>query len=249
VVPSSNYWQLPNDSTFFIDRYCNYTWNTGPGFNAIFYKDISELMRNIKTLIIIVILSFPIFGEELFLNPPKYSVMKSALLPGWGEHGYDSQSRGYLFNGIEASLWVFAGLAYSSAHSSENDLFYFAAEYGQITNPQSKSDIFLDRVSKYDSMEEYNEQMLRNRQWDRIYSEENGEYWEWDTPEKRIEYFNIKTQRYQWRQKLTYTFGAIALNHLVSAMDVLYLKRQHVSASILPEVGSNSAGMRLSLSF
>ena len=189
------------------------------------------------------------FGEasDGFLNRP--SVLKSTLIPGWGEHSYNQHKRGYLFNGIEAALWIIAGVASSTANNHENDLYYYAAEYGQITDPQNKSDVFLDRVSKYESMHAYNEQMLRNRQWDRVYSAENGYYWEWESDETRGEFFDIKTERYLWRQRLTYTFGAIALNHLVSTMDALYLKRLNSGLSVTPELLNGSAGFRLSLTF
>jgi hypothetical protein len=191
---------------------------------------------------------FPLDGKDL-QDLPKAPVLKSALLPGWGEHAFDKRSRGYVFNGIEAALWVFAGVAYGTAVSHENDLFFFATEYGQISDPQDKSDIFLDRVSKYDSMDEYNAQMLRNRQWDRIYSAENGQFWEWQSTEKRGEYFDLKTQRYRWRQRVTYAFGAIALNHLVSTMDALYLKRSHLTLHVQPQVGESNAGLQLQIRF
>lgn len=202
-----------------------------------------------KVLIASILIILPISGTaaEGFLSKP--SVLKSALIPGWGEHTYQAHTRGYLFNGIEAALWIFAGLASSSATSHENDLYYFASKYGQISNPQNKSDVFLDRVSKYESMEAYNEQMLRNRQWHRIYSAENGDYWSWESDEKRQEYFDIKTERYLWRQRLTYTFGAIALNHLVSTMDALYLKRLHGTMTVHPDLTDRSAGIRIALTF
>jgi len=205
--------------------------------------------NSLKIVLVVILFAFPLFGEDSKVPFSKPSVMKSVLIPGWGEHSFDSRTRGYLFNGIEATLWVFAGVAYTSAISHENDLFYFASEYGEISDPHLRSDVFLDRVSKYESMDEYNEQMLRNRQWDKVYSEENGEYWSWDSTEKRREYFDIKTQRYLWRQRLTYTFGAIALNHLVSTMDALYLKRLKVPLIIQPDMSNGSTGLRLSLSF
>lgn len=179
----------------------------------------------------------------------KFPVLKSALIPGWGEHELGSSKRGFLFNGIEAGLWIAAGLAYTTANAHEDDMFYFASQYGEISNPQSKGDIFLDRVSKYDNMDEYNEQMLRNRQWDRIYRKEDGNYWNWESDEKRDEYFDIKTQRYLWRQRVTYTFGAITLNHLVSAMDALYLHRQSMAISVQPEFRGNSISIRLFMTF
>jgi len=207
------------------------------------------LKKPINIILIVLIVSIPAIGEQSEKQLPRATILKSALIPGWGEHDYQSHSRGYLFNGIETTLWIFAGLAYTSAVQHENDLFYAASEYGQITNPHLKSDVFLDRVSKYDNMDEYNEQMLRNRQWDRVYSAEDGEYWEWESFDKRVDFFNIKTKRWQWRQRLTYTFGAIALNHLVSSMDALYLKRNQTSMQLIPEFGNGSSGMRLSISF
>lgn len=196
-----------------------------------------------------MILIFPIIGESSELQKSKPSVLKSALIPGWGEHSFNAHRQGYLFNGIEAALWIIAGFASTSAKNHENDLYFFASEYGHITDPQHKSDVFLDRVSKYDSMEAYNDQMLRNRQWDRIYSAANGYYWKWESEKKRGEYFDIKTHRYRWRQRLTYTFGAIALNHLVSTMDALYLKRLNSSLTIQPEINNGTAGFGITFTF
>ncbi|MCF7822534.1 MAG: hypothetical protein K9N35_00020 [Candidatus Marinimicrobia bacterium] len=202
-----------------------------------------------RTIILTLIFTIPLIGNEKPSTAPKFGVLKSAVIPGWGEHSYQSKTRAYIFNGIEASLWIFAGVASSTIRSHESDLYYLAAEYAEVTDPQSKSDIFLDRVSSYESMDAYNEQMLRNRQWDRIYSREEGEYWNWETTERRKEYYDIKTQRYYWRQRLTYTFGALALNHLVSTMDALFLKRQQSSLTVQPIIGLNNTGMLLSLSF
>ncbi len=203
----------------------------------------------VKTLILSLSMILPIIGEagESQLKNP--SVLRSTLIPGWGQHSYDNHTRGYLFNGIEAALWIFAGIASTSASAHENDLFYYASEYGQITDPQSKSDVFLDRVSKYNSMDEYNAQMLRNRQWDRLYSAESGYYWKWESDKQRGEYFDLKTHRYIWRQRLTYTFGALALNHLVSTMDALYLKRKSSALVVQPEIIDEGAGLRFTWSF
>ncbi len=204
--------------------------------------------KSLKSLLVMLILAFPLYGENTGIPEPKAVVLKSALLPGWGEHSYNETSRGYLFNGIEAALWIFAGVAATTVNSHGNDLFYFAAEHAQVHNPQRKSDVFLDRVSKYSSMTAFNEQMLRNRQWDQLYSADKGYDWTWDSDENREEFFKIKTQRYVWRQRLTYAFGAIALNHLVSTMDALYLKRKNNPITFQPEVSQNSVGFRLSLS-
>jgi len=203
------------------------------------------MFQRILMIILVSISLLNAQGKQLTHFP----VLKSALIPGWGEHELGSRERGFIFNGIEAGLWVLAGLAYGTADAHEDDLFQFAAQYGQISDPQSRGDIFMDRVSKYDNMDEYNEQMLRNRQWDRLYRKEDGNYWNWESDEKRDEFFDIKTQRYLWRQRVTYTFGAITLNHLVSALDALYLQRQSMSLAVHPEFYGDGTGIGLAISF
>lgn len=183
------------------------------------------------------------------VNESRFPVLKSALIPGWGQHDSQASVKGFVFNGIEAGIWVFAALAADQASSYEYDLYYHASEYGQIIDPQGKGDLFLDRVSKYDNMDEYNEQMLRNRQWDRLYSEEDGYYWNWESESRRKAYFDLKTQRYRWRQRVTYAFGAVALNHLVSAMDALILKKNSTDMLITPTLGRDISGIQLSFNF
>ena len=196
-----------------------------------------------------IVLAALLVLQSLLYAGDSPSILRSTLLPGWGEHSYGASKRGYVFNGIEAGLWLVAAWSGVQANSYENDLFHHARVHGEITDPHLRSDVFLDRVSKYESMDAYNEQMRRNRQWDRIYSAENDEYWSWDSEASRQEYFDIKTDRYIWRQRLTYTFGAIALNHLVSTMDALYLKRMSSEISVTPALSTESAGFRIELRF
>ena len=81
-------------------------------------------MKYMKLALVFTILTVHLFGQISDLSETRFPVVKSALLPGWGEHDMNSSPRGFLFNGIEAGLWIFAGLAYTSAASHENDLFY-----------------------------------------------------------------------------------------------------------------------------
>lgn len=200
----------------------------------------------VQMLLIGLLLTGGLFAQS---ELPRFVVVKSAVLPGWGEHLQGERTRGLMFNGIEAALWIFAGAAYSTATAHENDMYYYAAEHAGIESPQLKSDVFIDRVSKYNSMDDYNAAMLRNRQWTEVYSAENGQDWEWGSDAERVEFFEIKTQRYVWRQRLTTTFGVIALNHLVSGLDALYVKRSAVNLTATPTWSGDYTGLSVQLNF
>lgn len=179
----------------------------------------------------------------------KFTVVKSALLPGWGEHEHQRSQRAYVFNGIETALWLFAGYAYTSIKSYESDMYHYALTHAGVTDPHLKSDAFLSEVADFNSMDAYNEHKLRLRQRKELFSADDGEYWSWDSVEERERFLEIKTQRYDWKQRFTYSFGALALNHLVSAIDALYLKRIESNVSLQPKLGPHQTGLRLELRF
>ena len=55
-----------------------------------------------KRLILTLIISGGLKGESFELNP----ILKSALIPGWGETVLDNNKRARFFSTIELSLWT-----------------------------------------------------------------------------------------------------------------------------------------------
>jgi len=183
------------------------------------------------------------------LGQTRHPVIKSLILPGWGERSLDARNRGLLFTGTEVALWSLAGLSQLSASHADRDIRYLAAEYAGVSDVDSKSDSFLDQVAQYSSMGEYNAEMLRNRRPERVYSPELGQDWDWESTERQSDFKSRKLERYQWRQRISYALGAVALNHMVSAMDALYLERTQASLNLSPTPDLQGAVLNLTLNF
>ncbi len=204
-------------------------------------------VRMILILAVLLVLGHPylIAQDKQLLNP----AMQSLILPGWGERSLDSRARGLLFSGTETGILIFTGLSWLAAEQFDNDMRHFAAEHAGVIDIDSKDDKFLDRLADYDNMIEYNEQMLRNRRNKELYSASQNESWDWETNEYRLEYQDIKLDRYRWSKFVEFSLGAIALNHLISAMDALYLERTGANLQVQPTLSPGTTGIRLSLNF
>ncbi len=163
---------------------------------------------------------------------PGKAVPRSLLVPGWGERGLGFHSRANLFHAVELGLWTLAGATYLNANHADEDIRFLAARYAGVEKVDGKSDSYLDQLASYDNLGEYNATMLRNRQPEKLLSAEAGMAWDWVDAEQRQRFKDRKLERYRWRQSFTYTLGAVALNHLISAMDALVLERNQTHLSL-----------------
>jgi len=196
-------------------------------------------------LFMLIVLTLPLAAQHRSSAP----LLKSALLPGWGERSLGATTRGNVLTGGEVALWAVTGLSWLAASHADADLRALAAEAAGVTGIDDKSDEFLDNVAGYESMTAYNDEKLRNRQPMELYSEDLGQDWEWASEEDRLTFKDYKLERYQWRQRISYGLGAIALNHLISVMDTHYLRRLDAQLSVSPDPVVNGNGLRLTLTF
>lgn len=196
----------------------------------------------------IILLLVPIFlfsAESALLKPQ----VKSLILPGWGERSLQAEQRGLVFTGIETGILILTGLGLVASDHYDADLRSHAARHAGISGINAKDDLFLDTIADYDNMQEYNDQMLRNRRSSELYFSEKGESWDWESDALRLEYQDIKLSRYRWDKIVEFSLGAVVLNHLVSSMDALYLQRIQADLSVVPELGPGSTGLSMVLRF
>ena len=80
-------------------------------------------------------------------------------------------------------------------------------------------------IGNYDSITDYNDEHLRNREMDDLYPDDKKWSWDWDTDANRKAFEKKRISSDQLKLAATFGIGALMVNHIVSAIDVLYLKR------------------------
>lgn len=199
-----------------------------------------------KTSLIAFVIFYSIaFGQSSNGLSP---VVKSFLLPGWGEYSLDKPERGRFFTLSETVLWTsFAGALIVSHNYS--DLFQaYAADFAGVETKDKDRQFWVD-VGNYESMNAHNEEHLRFREFDALYPSEDEWSWEWSSNSKRKQYRNYRVSSDTWALGAKFIAGSVVINHIVSAIDALYLQRisQIEAVSVMPIIHPNSGDSGLSL--
>lgn len=168
-------------------------------------------------------------------------ILRSLVLPGWGEHALSYPGRGYLLNSTELSLWVsYFSLSFLAA-SVEQDMKALAAVHAGI-NPQGKDLVYFTDIGNYRTLAEYNDQKLRYRQDNRVYPESWA--WAWDSDLSRRQFDEKRIQSQQIYRAASFMIAGLVINRIVSIIDIVALTKDRLEqpadefqALILPRNG------------
>ena len=193
----------------------------------------------------IIILKILIFINVL--NAGDYNLhpsVKSILLPGWGESELKSKNRSKYFFVFEISLWTaFAGF-YTFGNHKKKQYQSFAAQFAGV-NPNYKNHKYWVDIGNYINLDEHNAEHLRWRSINDIYSFDNNWHWKSISHMKKFEKMRIESDMYAKYGE--YILGVITLNHIISAINSLYLSRLNQNIQFKPNIGSNRAEIELIL--
>ena len=193
--------------------------------------------------IYIIILQF----SFLLSAPAIHPMVKSVLIPGWGEAnlGYEKNSRFFLHS--ETILVVSCLSVYKMAQVKENEYIAYANEHAGAENINNHR-YWVD-IGNYDSNYAFDEEHLRMRDGKEGQWSSYPWYWEGsDTRRKRFEKMRINSDKLFFTGR--FLIGGIILNHIISGIDALYLSRiiDEKSYSISPKVEYINNNIRYLLS-
>lgn len=171
-------------------------------------------------------------------------IAQSLILPGLGEYNLGYNSRGQAFLITEAVLWLGTAGSIIAAGKEMTNYQAYAANHAGVYSKGKSHEYWVD-IGNYLTTNDYNQEHLRWRQFDDLYPVTKEWIWSWDS-EKNREYFRklrIRVDRYKLAGK--FIIGAVVLNHILSAVDVLYLQRIDAikSVRIYPEYNIYSGGI------
>lgn len=175
----------------------------------------------------------------------KNAMLSSLILPGTGEIKLNHTKRGI---GFILSEIAFLSSAYGFYQWSEwrnEDAISYAAIHADI-DLRGKDEQFFLWMAQYDNMDEFNEDREHYRDPENYLSAENGENWEWDKETSREQFYQYRASAKQLALWSRMAFGAVAANHIISAIDALYLHNTAFSAQVIP---NSSEEFHIILSF
>lgn len=179
--------------------------------------------------LLLLLVMLPAKGEA------RFPVLKSLLLPGWGEYSCRSESA-YIFWGSETALWVgFAALRYS-AHIQDRDIQSFSTLHAGISVYPESNQYGAD-LGNYSTYLRHRERMLENRTPEKIWNEDYS--WEWDSESTREIYRNLYRKKELTLLSSEFMITGLIVNRIASMINVRYLKQKNlqVSAFALPSTG------------
>ena len=194
-----------------------------------------------KRLIITFILSSVAMGKPFELNP----VLKSSLIPGWGEAVLENNKRARLFSSIELSLWTACLATYTASFHQMLQYQSFAVEHAGVDADNKDHKYWVD-IGNYIDIDQHNSEHLRWRYLDEIYDE--SDRWLWDNKNNMKNFESMRIRSDMLAKTGEYVIGAIIMNHLLSAIDTLYLLRlkKENDVTIIPIIEESNYGLMLS---
>ena len=197
-----------------------------------------------KRLIITLIFYSVAIGKPFELNP----VLKSTLIPGWGEAALENNKRARLFSSIELSLWTACLATYTASYHQMLQYQSFAVEHAGVDADNKDHKYWVD-IGNYIDIDQHNSEHLRWRYLDEIYNE--SDRWLWDNKNNMKNFESMRIRSDMLAKTGEYVIGAIIMNHLISAIDTLYLLRlkKENDVVIIPIIGELNYGLMLNFRF
>jgi TM2 domain-containing membrane protein YozV len=145
----------------------------------------------------------------------------SLLLPGAGEIYAGSHTRGKIFLSVETSFWAgFFGFRTYGGWLKRDYKNYAASHAG--ANTAGKPDHFFDNLAYYDNRDEYNQfALLYHREDAEAYPENDSWNWEWNSPNSKSYYRNLKNRSKTAYRRALYMAGLSLVNRVVSVIDAM----------------------------
>lgn len=156
-------------------------------------------------------------------QPEKKSVMLgiaySLLLPGMGELYGGDYSLGKYFTIADAVFWGgVVGLNVYGDNQKDNYKAY-AESVGGV-NVAGKNDQYFADISEYISIEKFNKDQEKYRDFENTYNEETH-YWNWGDNKTRQEYRGMWSKSESAYNNVRFVVGALVLNRIISAINAV----------------------------
>lgn len=169
------------------------------------------------------------------------AMFRSLIIPGWGERYAGRNERARYFFITEVVLWTsYTGFKIYE-NWIENEYKVFAQTHAQA-DPAGKPHKYFVNIGNYPNIHEYNAVKLNYRSLDDVYPEDASHYWQWDNDINRHDFKMMRIRSDNANYRALFTLGAILVNHMVSAVDAVWITRTRKS-----EIGQQPIPVKIQL--
>ena len=196
-----------------------------------------------KILLFIIVLSSFLSAQ---MTAAKTNKLQSLILPGLGEFkmGHEKRARSFFIR--EAALWLICIGGKEISNWYESDYKAYAELHADV-NMEGKDYLFAVNMGHYDSFTEYNDIKERQRQIDKIYEEGQGNEWEWDNTQNRINFDSMRIKSLNYEKYARFAIGGLVLHRFISLIDVIYLERRNPKISLMPQISTHTGNLQFKL--
>jgi len=142
----------------------------------------------------------------------------SFLLPGMGEVYAGNFESGRYFLGAEVAMLLGIGTQYIRGSSFESDYKVFARTHAGVSG--DKDEQFWRDISAFNSINEFNAERLRNRDFGRLYNPQTH-FWQWQSDADRRQFRDLRIQSDKAYQSIYYLFAAMGINRVLSMINAV----------------------------
>jgi len=190
-------------------------------------------MKKIINILFILSFVFCIEKEDVEYSQASFSMIKSMILPGWGElDEYKTHQKEYIFQRsrlffyIEGAIVLSYFMSNNLSQSYEDDYRTFGSINADV-DWIGKNNAFAINVGKFNDTNAYNtycNSPIGN--CDTQYDANNSSYWwQWDDVNKRYKYSDLRNDSEELKDLATLMIAGMLINRLASAFDVISIKK------------------------
>jgi hypothetical protein len=164
------------------------------------------------------------------------AIVYSLLLPGMGELYADAYDSGVYFTIADGVLWgTYIGMNVYANWQKDRYISY-AQTNASITTENKDGDYYAT-IGEYLSIDQYNDQMAFERNFNEMYNTEQY-FWKWNTSEERKAYREMWVSSEQTFNDVRFVVWGLLLNRVVSAINAVRLVSRY-NNNLSQEVGWN----------
>ena len=158
------------------------------------------------------------------------AVLRSAALPGWGQHYLGHGTRGNIFLGVEAVAWAGLGVSLLEGALATDDYEALALREAGI-DASGLDGSMLDNIADFGSTLEYDDYIRRLARYyhpddpeaQQRYFDANSWHgpddWSWSSDDARGRFEDYLRESREWHRVALYAGAFAVVNRIVSAID------------------------------
>jgi len=179
-------------------------------------------------------------------SEPGKAMLRSLILPGWGQ--YTNQPDNWTVGKVHlaADIALISGYFGFSMHADRlNQNLITQSKHYAGADIKGRPLSFKFALARYDNLAEYNEQMLRTRNWDRLLADVPENQWQWQDESARNRYVDLINREDKARNQLPAIASLLVVNRVLAGVGA-YRQARNSAAYVSSESGVTMLNLRLS---